>query len=1027
VIAGLARFSVLHSRSVVVVTLACALLALIPALSLRLDALPDLTNNQVIVLTGAPGLSPEEVELSVTRPVEIALSGLSLVREQRSLSRYGISSVTVVFEDRLDPWRARQMVSERIAGLALPPQAQAPELAPLTGGLGEIFHLTLSSSRRSLAELYELATLRAVPLLKSVPGVVEVNSWGGARRSLEVVVDPLALANRKLTLREVRDALREASGASAGGALRAQGGQVLLRGVARPLTALDLGSSIVRPPAVRAADLGSVAEGTLLRLGAASENGRGETVYLMVQMLRDENALEVVRRIHRQMQTLRAALPRDVRVDVVYDRSVLVGGTLKTVALNLLEGGALVIGVLLLFLGSWRAGLLAASVIPLAMIFATALMSLFDLPGNLMSLGALDFGLLVDGAIVLVEGAFHQARSARGARSWREHVREVADHSARPVFFSVIVILLVYVPVLSMTGTDGKLFRPMALTVVLALSAALVLSLTWVPAVLSLVLGFRDVPAREPWLVRGVERVYRVVLRGLLPRPLLVSLFALALLALGVLVARTRGVEFTPQLDEGDLVIQTTRKPDISLEQSVQAAQRLERLLRASIPEVTSVVSRIGSPAVATDIMGFEQADVFVKLVPRAAYRAGLTREALVGEMAALIEEREPGGEPSFTQPIQMRFNELLGGAVTDVAVSVYGDDLLTLRRLADALARAFRDVRGAHDVRVLAPASVPLTTVKPRPLALAQVGLRAHDVLETVQALNVGLDVGETRDGPLRIPLRLRLLASARAAEIAELPVAVPDGGSIALGRVAEIEESRAPGLVNRRNGQRRLVVGFNVRGADLGSTVAAAQHAARAAVPLPTGYRLSWGGQYESLQEARARLSWIVPGVLVLVLGLLTATFAALRPALLVFLVVPIAVVGGVLALALSGMSISLPAAVGFIALSGIAVMNGVVWMARAQELAAASDDPRTVAHHAALDRVRPVLMTALVAALGFVPMMLSQGVGAEVQRPLATVVVGGLFTSTLLTLIVLPAIYPWFHAKRRARQGSEELPRA
>jgi cobalt-zinc-cadmium resistance protein CzcA len=1010
VIAKLAAFAVQKRLFVLGFTLATSLVAGIFATRLPLDALPDLTNNQCIVLTTAPGLSPEEVELTVTRKVEVALSGLPSLVEQRSLSRYGISSVTAVFEDSLDPYRARQIVAERLATVALPPGIEPPQLAPLTGGLGEIFHLTLSSPKRTTAELLELATLRVGPLLKSVSGVVEVNTWGGALRTLDVAVKPAALATHGLTLDAVKLALENATGASPGGALPRDGGQVLLRAKARPQSATELASAIVAQPNLRVGDVAVVRDGELLRLGAATADGRGETVYLMVQMLRDQNALDVVSLIHARLPELKKLLPEDVEVHTVYDRGVLVNKTLRTVGKNLLEGFVLVSAVLLLFLGSVRAGLIAASVIPLSMAFATALMALFKLPGNLMSLGALDFGLLVDGAVVMVEGVFHGAQHARD-KPWASYVRGVVERAARPVFFSVLVILLVYIPVLTMTGTDGKLFRPMAVTVVLALFFSLVLSMTWVPAMLALVLDHDHVPKRDPLLVRLVERIYPPFVGAAQGRPWLVTVLAVLLLGFGVVAGKTRGVEFTPELDEGDMVVQTTRDADISLETAVSEALELERVLKAGVPEVLSVVSRIGSPAVATDIMGFEQADVFVALKPHEQYRPGLTHDALVEEMAQVLAEKAPGGEPAFTQPIQMRFNELLGGAVTDVAVSVYGDDLLTLREVADALSAEIKRVPGAHDVRVLAPPSV---------LALAQRGLSARDVLDAVQALRMGLTVGETYDGALRIPIRLVLDARASAGDLGSMPLPLASGGAVPLASVANIALVDAPGLVNRRNGQRRLVVGFNVRGADLGSVVQGAQDAAEHRLNLPAGYRLEWGGQYQNLEEAKARLAFIVPGVLVLIAIVLIATFGSARAATFVFSVVPVAVVGGVLALYVGDLPVSLPAMVGFIALSGIAVMNGVVWMARALELSeeasVTGSTPREVAFQAARDRVRAVLMTALVAALGFLPMMLSQGDGAEVQRPLATVVVGGLFTSTLLTLVVLPALYPWFMGRVR-----------
>lgn len=1013
-----AEFSVDHRGAVVAVTLALAAGALAIGLRLPLDAMPDLTNNQVLVLTRAPGLTPEEAERIVTRPIEVALGGVPGILEHRSLSRYGISSVTVIFDDDVSPWLARQMVSERLLGVELPPGIERPELGPLTGGLGEVFHVTLSSSRRTPAELLELATFRVAPLLKAVPGIVEVNSWGGAQRTLDVVADPSRLAGRNLTLDELKSALEDASGAVAAGALPRGDGQVLLRGLARPATPGELGSAVVSGDSVRTADVAEVREGTMVRLGAATANGRGETLYLMAQMLRDANALQVLGRIHKTMPAVQAVLPADVRLDVVYDRSELVVGTLKTVAKNLIEGALLVIAVLLLFLGSWRAGLLVASVIPLSMAFATAVMTVFHIPGNLMSLGALDFGLLVDGAIVLVEGIFHHLHGQHhlSREEWRKETRELSGKNARPVFFSVLVILLVYVPVLSLTGADGKLFRPMVLMVVFALTAALLLSLTWVPAMASLVLRVEDIPKKDPLPVRFVDWLYPKLLEPGLSRRPLVAAGAVALLAVGVVVLKTRGVEFTPQLDEGDLVVQTTRAADISLEASVARSLAMEKVLLEKFPtEVEQVISRIGSPAVATDIMGLEQADVFVLLHPKSRWAHGWSKDQLVSEMQKELEANAPGGDPAFTQPIQMRFNELLGGAVTDVAVSIYGEDLGELRRQADALSALVSQVPGAQDVRVLAPPGVPLTTVRPRPVDAAQVGFTAREVLDAVQAARVGLDVGVTWDGQVRVPLRLRLEGARDARGLPYLPMPVPTGGVVPLSRVAAIDTVEAPGLVNRRNGERRLVVGFNVRGADLGSVVVESQRRTTEQLKLPRGYRLEWGGQYETLTEASQRLSLVVPAVLLLILVVLAMTFSSFRPALIILGLVPFASVGGVVSLWLRDMPISLPATIGFIALSGLAVMCGVVWVTQVLELEAEGATPADAARQASLLRVRPVLVMSLVAALGFVPMVLATGVGAEVQRPLATVVVGGLFTAVFTTLVVLPALYPWTRRRR------------
>ncbi|MBX7100301.1 MAG: CusA/CzcA family heavy metal efflux RND transporter [Myxococcaceae bacterium] len=1012
----LAQASVDRRGLVLAVTAAATVAAVVVGLDLRLDALPDLTNNQVLVLTRAQALTPEEVERLVTRPLELSLAGAPGLVEVRSLSRYGISSITAIFQDDVDAYRARQLVSERLASAALPAGVERPELGPLSGGLGEIFHLTLSSTERPLTELHELGRYRVAPLLKTVPGVVEVNAWGGAQRVLWVNASPATLASRGVTLEALQGALQRSIGATAGGALPQGDGQVLVRAVARPPTAAELEAYRVRP-ALRLGELARVEEGQALRLGAATAEGRGETLYLMVQMLRDANALEVMRGLTAQMDAVRAALPSDVEVHVVYDRAALVRGTLRTVGKNLAEGGLLVMLVLMVFLGNLRAGLLVASVIPLSMAFATAGMRLLGIPGNLMSLGALDFGLLVDGAVVLVEGVFHLVahRPAPDRPDLRAQVREVAGSSARPIFFAVMVILLVYLPVLSLTGVDGKLFRPMAMTVVLALSAALLLTFTYLPAAASLWLRARDVPHRAPLVVRFLERRFPPVARALAGRPRAVAVGAVLALLGGGAALRSLGVEFTPTLDEGDLVVQTTRRADISLDDAVAEAGALESLLRTQVPEVRSVVSRIGSPAVATDIMGFEQADVFVGLAPRAQWRPGLTREALMREVELLLQARDPGANASLTQPIQMRFNELLGGAVTDMVVSLTGESLDDLARTADAVARAIEGANGVSDVKVLAPPAVPVLTVRPRPLDASQAGLDPGAVLQAVQALKVGLPLGVAYDGQVPIPLALRLEAPPDAALLDGLSLPTDEGRLVPLRRVADVERALAPSLISHRNGARRLLVGFNVRGADLQTAVDAATARVQAQVTVPAGVALAWGGQLESLRAATARLAVVVPLVLLAIAAVLVLAFRSLRTATIIFLHVPFSGVGGALALVLRGLPLSLPAVIGFIALSGVAVMNGVVLLTRVKEREGSGQRSGEAALGAVLERARPVLMTATVAALGFLPMMLAQGPGSEVQRPLATVVVGGLITSTALTLLVLPSLYPLLAARK------------
>ncbi|HLT40908.1 MAG TPA: CusA/CzcA family heavy metal efflux RND transporter [Enhygromyxa sp.] len=1040
-LAKIVGWSVRHRAAVLATWFALAIVGLIVARRLELDALPDVTGNQVVVLTRAPGLTPSEIERSVTRPIEVALGGLPGLIEQRSLSRYGISSVVAVFGDDVDPWLARQQVGERIATVGeLPAGVERPEIAPFTGGLGEVVQLSIASPERTPAELYELVRLRIAPLLRDTPGVVEVNVWGGERRTLDVVADPVALAAAQVSFGELRDALRESTGAVAGTSLPAGPGQALLRGVFWPTRTAELGAIAVAPrreseltggrhdqpeaEPTRVAELAEVVEGALPRIGAATSDGRGEVVYVMVQMLRDANALALTERIHALMPALRELVPEDVRIGVVYDRSVLVEATLHTVAANLLEGAALVVMVLLLLLGSVRAGLLVAAVIPLSMLGAVASMVSFDVPGNLMSLGAIDFGLLVDGAGVMVERAFHELRELQeqpGEDDPEARVVAGMRSVARPMALSVLIIVLVYIPILSLQGVDGKMFRPMALTVVFALSTSLILALTVIPALASR-LRPRHLPRRDPLLVRGARRGYRPLLDAAMRHPAIVAVTAVALLGLGGFAVTRTGSSFVPQLDEGDLVIQTTRAPDVSLATAIDEAMELERAVLAAAPEVVAVTSRIGSPEVATDIMGLEQADVFVELRPREQWRDGLTRAQLIAEIDAAIAEQAPGADPSYTQPIQMRFNELLGGSVTDVAVSLYGEDQATLRVLAEQLEAILSEIPGAADVRILAPPAVSLIEVRPRLLDATRLGFAPADVLDLVAALRTGVEVGETWDGPVRIPIRLRLRHEADAFTLADVQIATPSGEVVPLSRVAEIVQLETPALVNRHRGQRRIVVGFNVRGAELGDVVVTAQAAIDDqldhALVREAGVHLEWGGQYQQLEEARARLRIVVPIVLVSVLVVLVVAFRRLRPALIIFLNVPFAGVGGILALWARAMPVSISAAVGFIALSGIAVLNGVVLMSSVVKREDAGEPARAAAHAAALDRMLPVLMTALVAALGFVPMALATGVGAEVQRPLATVVVGGLVTSTFLTLVLLPSLYPWLARRDTAR---------
>ncbi|RMG96459.1 MAG: efflux RND transporter permease subunit [Deltaproteobacteria bacterium] len=1013
-IEAIVRWSNAHPRTVLLLVVLMATTGLFAAGRLEFDALPDVTGKQVVILTRAPGYTPEEVERLVTRPVEIAIAGVPGLVRQRSTSRYGISSVTAIFDERTDLVRARQLVQERLQGLSdgWPPGVAAPELGPLTGGLGEIYQFTVTSSKRTPVELYELVQLRLVPLIASTPGVVEVNAWGGGRRTLDVVGDPVAMSRHGMTLADLAEATRAAAQQAAGATIEAGDRSVLLRGVAWPRRADELASAVVRRTghgaAIRIGDVARIEEAAMPRIGTATADGEGEAVYVMVQMLVGENALAVLDELERRMDDVRRVLPADVDVRVVYDRGDLVKATLRTVFTNLAEGGALVVVVLFAMLGSLRAGLLVASIIPLSMLGAVVGMTVLDVPGNLMSLGALDFGLLVDGGIVMVEATFHAMERHGGPV--RTRVREQTVRMARPVFYGVLIILLVYVPVFALTDVEGKMFHPMALTVVLALATSLLLSITYVPAASTIFLRPHDAPAEAPRLAAATARLYHPVLDWSLAHPRWVAAGALAALMAAAWLFATAGTTFLPQLDEGDLVIQTTRNPDIHVSAAVREDTRLERALRENVPEVRYVATRTGSPAVATDLMGLEQSDVFVDLAPREQWRPGLDRDALIERIADVVRSVAPEAEVGFTQPIQMRFNELVGGSVTDVTLSFFGEDLTALRTLAERARDIVAEVPGAEDVRVLAPPEVPSIDVRPRPLDAARVGLRNEDVLDHVAALRRGLEVAVTYDGPIRVPIRVRLDGATDALTLEATPVPTADGRWVPLGHVADVVRAERPALVDHEMAQRRIVVGFNVRERDLGTVVAEAKARIDTELVLGDGIRTVWGGQFDSLRRARERLAVIVPAVLACIFVLLLVLVRSLRPVLVVMLAVPFALVGGIVALRLRGLPISVSAAVGFIALSGIAVLNGVVLVKALMETQASGADPRRAAREAGRSRMRAVSTTALVAALGFVPMMLATGVGAEVQRPLATVVVGGIVSSTLLTLCVVPTIFAW-----------------
>ncbi len=983
---------------------------------LTIDAVPDLTPVQVQILTRVPALGPVEVEQFVTFPIEALLNGLPYLRELRSVSRYGLSAVTAIFADGTDIYRARQLVAERLARAMerIPTEYGRPVMGPLTTGLGEVYQFTLNGPGYSAMALRTLLEWEVGMRLRAVPGVVEVNIWGGEPQQFQVVVDPAKLLSFKLSLRQVFEALERNNAIAGGGYIERQREQVIIRGEALVTQSADLAKIVVSHGSggvpIYISDLADIKEASALRIGAATAMGEGETVIGMVQMLAGENAQRVVTQVKARVEEIEKTLPPGVVIKPYYDRTLFVSRVIHTVRNNLLEGGLLVVAVLFLFLGNLRAGLIVASAIPLSMLIAFTGMMQAGLSGNLMSLGAIDFGLLVDGSVVMVDNILR-----RLAKTNNQHpegrmaeVLAAGREVLRPMTFAVSIIILVYVPILALTGIEGKMFRPMAATVIMALGGSLLLAVTVTP--LFAFWFVRPVPGeQETRLVRILRRGYAPCLRWAQTRPVWTVTLAVGLFLLSLGLGARLGIEFVPRLEEGDLAVQVWRLPSISLSESVATSLKIEKVLRR-FPEVTQVVTRTGSPEVATDVMGVELSDVFVILKPRREWVTAKTRDDLIAQFKGAISEQVPGVGLGFTQPIEMRFNELIAGVRSDLAVKIFGPNLDVLKQQADAVARTLEQVRGAADVKVEQVAGLPLLRVVVDREQIARYGLMADEVLSLVQSIRGGVVVGKVVQGPRRFDLVVRLgeQASEDPGKLGNLLIPTMHGELVPLSRVARIQGDSGPAQVSREHVQRRIVVESNIRGRDLGSFVAEAQHAVAQMGGLPPGYEVIWGGQFEHLQDASRRLAVLVPITLLLILGVLSVIFGAMRPALLIFLNVPLALSGGILALWLRGLPLSISAIIGFIALFGIAVLNGVVLVTHIRQLEGNGRSTDLAVTEGALDRLRPVLMTALVASLGFLPMALATSMGAEVQRPLATVVIGGLFTSTLLTLLVIPALY-------------------
>ncbi|WP_105102993.1 efflux RND transporter permease subunit [Microbulbifer pacificus] len=1014
---------------------------------LPIDAVPDITNVQVQINTEAPGYSPLETEQRVTFPVETALAGLPDLAYTRSISRYGLSQVTAVFTEGTDLHFARNLVANRLLSLSseLPP-GLTPRMGPIATGLGEIFMYSVSadeSARQADGSPYDITALREIqdwiirPQLALVPGVTEVNTIGGYRKQFHVTPDPRKLLSFGVTMDDVRSALARDNRNRGAGFVERGGRQILVRSPGQLQTPEDIEHVVIKMPAdadgatpITIGDVASVAVGRELRTGAATENG-AETVLGTAMMLVGENSRAVALDLSAALNTVQMSLPQGVHVRPVYDRTSLVDKAIATVRKNLLEGALLVIAVLFVLLGNIRAALITAAVIPLAMLATLSGMRASGVSANLMSLGALDFGLIVDGAVIIVENAVRRLAQEThrhgGALPLQQRLHTVftaANEVIRPSLFGVVIITLVYIPLFSLTGVEGKMFHPMAATVVMALLAAMLFCFTLVPAAVAIFLR-GEIRERENPAMRALRLLYRPLLSTALAARWAVIGFALVLVLLCGWLATTLGSEFVPELNEGDVAMHAMRVPGTGLEQSVAMQQQLEKTLLQQ-PEVARTFSKIGTPEVATDPMPPNVADTFLMLKPRAEWPdPDLAQDALIERLQQAAEE-VPGNNYEFTQPIQMRFNELISGVRADLAIKLFGDDLEQLRRSAQQVLAVVNKVPGAADARLEQVDNLPVLSLQPKRVALAQYGLDVQTLQDLVATAIGGEPAGLIYDGDRRFELVVRLPETLRRdiEGFAALPVPLAKGGFVPLEEVATIEWLTAPGQVSRENGKRRIVVSANVRGRDLGSFVEEVRQSVAESVKLPPGYWLDYGGTFEQLQSASARLQVVVPLTLLMILLLLLMAFGSLKDALIIFTGVPLALTGGVLALWLRDMPLSISAGVGFIALSGVAVLNGLVMLSFIRERWRESGELYTSIVDGAMLRLRPVLMTALVASLGFVPMALNTGTGAEVQRPLATVVIGGIISSTLLTLVVLPVLYQWVHGVVRAPRFSSSV---
>lgn len=1023
----------LRNRTMVLVLVAGVIVAGSWSLQyLDVDAFPDTTPVMVQVNTTAPSLSPEEVERQITFPIEQAISGLPGLMKLRSISKFGLSQVVITFEDEVDIYFARQLINERLGTVELPQGIERPKMGPVSTGLGEVFHyvvrlkgvdiatLPRETRVRKLTELRTLHDWVIKPKLRTVRGTAEVNSWGGYEKQFQVRIHPDRLIKHELTFDEVITALKENNRNVGGGNITQNSQMLLVHGVGRTVRIPQIENIVIKAKdgvPIRVRDVADVQIGHEIRRGAVTADGRGEVVYGLGFMLMGENSHEVTSQLKKKLDEIKNTLPPDVEVVPVYDRTELVDFVIETVQKNLFEGGLLVIAVLFLFLGNLRAGLIVALAIPLSMLFAFSGMLRFGIAASLLSLGAIDFGLVVDSSVVMVENCVRKLSHGIPAGKTRiDVVREAAVEVRKPTMFGELIIMIVYLPILTLEGVEGKLFRPMALTVIFALAGSMLLSLTLMPALASYVLP-RQMEEREPLLIRWIKRLYQPVLHFTMHHKLFVIGGALCLLIVSFgMIAPNLGSEFVPKLSEGAIAINVVRLAGTDLEESIRYNTQMEQAVLKDFPdEVEHVWSRIGSAEVATDPMGVELTDMFITLKPRIAWKRAKTQDELTSLIHRTLREM-PGQRIAMTQPIEMRLNEMISGVRSDIAVKLFGDDFDVLVDKADAIQKVLRSIDGSADVTVEQVTGQPVLQVSIKQEEIARYGVSAKQVLDLIASLG-SFSVGEVFEGQLRFPLIVRLPENIRANmdAIGKIELRTPSGQRIPLARLAKIELTEGPSTITREWGYRRINISSNIRGRDMGSFVAEAQRRIKEEIQLPPGrYHLEWGGQFENLISARQRLMIVVPIALALIFVLLYLTYHSVIDTIRVFTGVPFAWTGGIIALWLRDMPFSISAAIGFVVLSGVAVLDDMLLVSYIRQLRARGMDLESAVENAAMTRLRPVLMTALVAALGFVPMAFNTGMGAEVQRPLATVVIGGVISAMVMSLLVLRVLYMVFAGK-------------